>query len=350
MKKLIIKVFFTGIWLMIHLIGLAQNYELVWSEEFNYSGLPDPDKWTFVIGAGNEVAGNNELQYYTNRSENAEVRDSILVITARKESYGGRNYTSARIITYNNSLYWKYVKVEARIKLPYGQGIWPAFWMLGKSSYSLGWPKCGEIDILEMVGGDDRENTILGCTYWDHGGILARYVNSITLPSGIFADDFHIFSIEWNAERILWRMDGTQFSVFDITGAELTEFHKEFYILLNLAVGGTLPGSPDSTTLFPQELQVDYVRVYSESVPSDLENSEYERRLRLFPNPADNEIMIDADEKFKSCCIIDFTGKVFYYNLVTDNRIEISNLPSGIYLLRLENHRGDFIHRRIIKQ
>jgi beta-glucanase (GH16 family) len=343
MKKLIIKVFFTGIWLMIHLISLAQNYELKWSDEFNYSGLPDPYKWTFETGPSQV---NNELQYYTNRLENAEVRDSILVITARRESYGGRNYTSARINTYNNKLYWRYGKVEARIKLPYGQGIWPGFWMLGKSNV---WPQCGEIDILEMVGGDDRENTVMGGVSWDQGGILARYVNSITLPSGIFADDFHIFSIEWNAERILWRMDGTQFSVFDITGAKLSEFHQEFYIILNLAIGGTLPGSPDSTTIFPQELQVDYVRVYS-IIPTKLENSVYERQIQLFPNPADNEIMIAADEKFKSYCIIDFTGKVLYYNLLKDNRIEISNLRSGIYLLRLENHRGDIIYRKIIKQ
>jgi beta-glucanase (GH16 family) len=346
MKKLTIKVFFTGIWLMIHLISLAQNYDTVWSDEFNYSGLPDPDKWTFETGPSQT---NNELQYYTNRLENAEVRDSILVITARKESYGGRDYTSARINTYHNNLYWKYVKVEARIKLPYGQGIWPGFWMLGKSIYSVGWPKCGEIDILEMIGGDERENTVMGGVFWDHDGIIARYVNFITLPSGIFADDFHIFSIEWNEERILWRMDGTQFNAFDITGAELSEFHKEFYIILNLGVGGNLPGSPDSTTIFPQELQIDYVRVYFEP-PNKLENSEYERQLQLFPNPSDNEIMIVADEKFKSYCIIDFTGKVLYYNLLTDNRIDISNLRSGIYLLSLENHRGDFIHRKIIKQ
>lgn len=204
---------------------------------------------------------------------------------------------------------------------------------------------------MEMVGGDDRENTVMGGVFYDHGGITARYVNYITLTSGIFADDFHIFSIEWNKERILWKMDGTQYSVFDISGDKLSEFHKEFFIILNLAVGGTLPGSPDSTTIFPQELQVDYVHVYSDTTrQSKLENSEYEMQLQLFPNPSDNVIMIDAYEKFKSYCVIDFTGKVLYYNLVTDNRIDISNLRSGIYLLRLENHRGDFIHRKIIKQ
>ena len=346
MKKLIIKVFFTGIWLMIHLISLAQNYELVWSDEFNYSGLPDPDIWTPETGG--HGWGNNEWQYYTNRIENAEVRDSMLVITARKESYGGRDYTSARIITYHNNLYWKYGKVEARIKLPYGQGIWPAFWMLGKRFFSVGWPACGEIDIMEMIGGDGRENTVHGTVHWDQGGFHLYNGHSITLPSGIFADDFHIFSIEWNVERILWRMDGTQFNIFDITGAELSEFHEEFFIILNVAVGGDWPGPPDSTTVFPQELQVDYVRVYA--LQTNMENSLYEGQFKIFPNPSDTEITIDAYEKFKNYCIIDFTGKVLDYNLLTDKRIEISNLQSGIYLLRLENQRGDFIHRKIIKQ
>ncbi len=346
MKKLIIKVIFGGIWLTIHLISPAQNYELVWSDEFNYTGLPDPDIWTCETGGGGW--GNNELEYYTNRTENAEVRDSILVITARKESYGGREYTSARIITYHNNLYWKYGKVEARIKLPYGQGIWPAFWMLGKNIYSVGWPKCGEIDIMEMIGGKGRENTTHGTLHWDNNGSYASNGRSVTLDSGIFADDFHIFSIEWDAEKIRWRMDGEQFHVIDITPAGLSEFHEEFFIILNLAVGGNWPGSPDSTTVFPQELQVDYVRVYS--LPSNIENSGYEDHFQLYPNPSDTQIMIDTDENFISYCIFDNTGKVVDYRPLTDSRIEISNLQSGIYLLRLETYKGGFVHRKIIKQ
>jgi beta-glucanase (GH16 family) len=260
MKKLIIKVIFTGIWLAVHLVSPAQNYELVWSDEFDYSVLPDPGKWTFETGP---AWTNNELQYYTNRLENAEVRDSILVITARKESYGGRDYTSARIVTYNDGLWWRYGKIEARIKLPYGQGIWPAFWMLGRNFSSVGWPECGEIDIMEMIGGEGRENTVHGTAHWDNNGSHASYGNSVTLSSGTFADDFHLFSIEWNAEKILWKMDGEQFHVIDITPAGLSEFQGEFFIILNLAVGGNWPGSPDATTVFPQELQVDYVRVYN---------------------------------------------------------------------------------------
>jgi beta-glucanase (GH16 family) len=345
MKKLIIKVIFTYIWLAIHLISPAQNYVLVWSDEFNYSGIPDSDTWTCETGGGGW--GNNELQFYTARIENAEVRDSILVITARKESYGGRNYTSARIVTYNDGLWWKYGKVEARIRLPYGQGIWPAFWMLGRNFSSVGWPKCGEIDIMEMIGGDGRENTVHGTVHWDNNGSYASYGKSVSLPSGIFADDFHIFSIEWDAEKILWKLDGEQFNVINITGAELSEFHEEFFIILNLAVGGNWPGSPDSTTVFPQELQVDYVRVYS--LPSNIVNSGYERQFHLFPNPSDTQIMIDTDDKLINYCIIDNTGKVVDYQPLIDNRIEISGLNSGIYLLRFENCKGDFIHRKIIK-
>lgn len=324
----------------------AQNYQLVWSDEFDYSGLPDPGKWTFETGGGGW--GNNELQYHTDRIENAEVKDSILVITARKESYGGRDYTSARIVTYNDGHWWKYGKIEARIKLPFGQGIWPAFWMLGRNFSSAGWPACGEIDIMEMIGGEGGDNTVHGTAHWDHGGFHAQHGQSITLPSGIFADDFHIFSIEWNEQKILWRMDGTQFNALDITGDELSEFHGEFFIILNLAVGGSWPGSPDLTTVFPQELQVDYVRVYS--FQTDIENSVYEEQLQLFPIPSDTQIIIDTDEKFINYSIIDIAGRVMDYNPLVDNRIEISNLQSGVYLLRLENYKGDFIHGKIIKQ
>jgi beta-glucanase (GH16 family) len=324
----------------------SQGYQLVWSDEFNYSGLPDPGKWTLETGGGGW--GNNELQYYTSRIENAEVRDSILVITASKESYGGRNYTSARIVTYNNGLWWRYGKVEARIKLPYGQGIWPAFWMLGRNFSSVGWPACGEIDIMEMIGGQGRENTVHGTVHWDNGGFHAQYGQSITLPSGIFADDFHLFGIEWNEQKILWKMDETQYNVIDITGAELSEFHNEFFIIMNLAVGGNWPGSPDSTTVFPQELQVDYVRVYS--IQTGMENSANPGQLQLYPNPSDTKIVVDTDEKYRNYYIMDVAGRVMDKHPLIDNKIEISDLHSGVYLLRLEDYKGDFIQGKIIKQ
>jgi len=141
----------------------------VWSHEFNYEGSPDSDKWNFEIG--DNGWGNNELQYYTDRLENARVGDSVLTITAREENYEGANYTSARMITYENDHYWKYGRVEARIKLPEGQGIWPAFWMLGKNIFEgTTWPATGEIDILEMIGGGENDSILHGTAHWVEGG------------------------------------------------------------------------------------------------------------------------------------------------------------------------------------
>lgn len=232
---------------------------LVWSEEFDYTGLPDASYWNMETGGGGW--GNNELQNYTDREDNASVSDGYLTITAKEESYGGRNYTSARITT-QNKFDFKYGKIEARIKLPYGQGIWPAFWMLGSNINSVSWPGCGEIDIMEMVGGTNRDNISHSTIHWDNNGDHASYGESYTLSSGIFADDFHVFSVEWDAQTIKGFVDGTQYFVADITPSGLSEFHEDFFIILNLAVGGNWPGSPDASTVFPQTMQVDYIRVY----------------------------------------------------------------------------------------
>ncbi len=238
----------------------AQCYELVWSEEFDYEGLPDSSVWTMEEGGGGW--GNNELQYYTkNDLDNAIVADGKLTIKVLEESYGGRDYTSARLITLGK-VNFRYGKVEVSIRLPYGQGIWPAFWMMGEKITRVGWPACGEIDILELVGGPDSDNVVHGTAHWDNNGSHAMYGGSTTLPEGIFADTFHVFSIEWTPEVIRWFLDGEQYHVIDITPAELGEFHDAFFLLLNVAVGGNWPGSPDGTTVFPQVMEVDYARVY----------------------------------------------------------------------------------------
>lgn len=244
----------------------AQNcVQLVWSDEFNYTGSPDPQKWSFETGAGGW--GNNELQYYTDRLSNAEVKNGNLVITARKESYQGSDYTSARMITYNSGNYWTYGRIEARMKLPYGQGIWPAFWMLGKSIFEgTSWPACGELDIMEMIGGGDNDNTVHGTAHWDNNG-HASYGLSYTNPTKL-ADDFHVYAIEWDSQKINWYFDNNLYCTLDITPVSLGAFHQPFFIILNIAVGGNWPGSPDATTVFPQTMEVDYVRVYSGSVPT----------------------------------------------------------------------------------
>ena len=244
-------------------ITIAQDDEgepnLFWSEEFNYSGLPDASIWNMETGGGGW--GNNELQNYTNREDNASVGGGYLTITAKEEAYGGRDYTSARITT-QNKFDFKYGKIEARIKLPYGQGIWPAFWMLGTNLNSVGWPACGEIDIMEMIGGDGRDNISHVTLHWDNNGDHASYGEHYTLPTGIFADDFHVFSVEWDEQKIKGFVDGVQCYVINITDSGLSEFHNDFFLILNLAVGGNWPGSPNSSTIFPQTMQVDYIRVY----------------------------------------------------------------------------------------
>jgi len=232
---------------------------LVWSEEFEYTGLPETSNWN--IETGGDGWGNDELQYYTNNENNIMVENGLLKITAREESFGGRDYTSGRITT-QNKFDFKYGRAEARIKLPYGQGMWAAFWMLGTNINSVGWPACGEIDIMEMVGGTGGDNTCHATLHWDNAGENAVYGESYSLSSGNLSDNFHVYSVVWNDQKISAYIDDIEYFNADITPAELSEFQKNFFIVLNLAVGGTWPGPPDATTVFPQTMQVDYVRVY----------------------------------------------------------------------------------------
>lgn len=257
------KLLISGLLLFLILIPVkiySQCYEPVWSEEFDYTGFPNPEYWTFETGG--DGWGNNELQYYkANDEDNAWVDNGLLTIKAIQESYGGRNYTSARIKT-SEKFNFKYGKIEARMKLPYGQGIWPAFWIMGESISEVGWPACGELDIMEMVGGDDSDNKVHGTAHWDNNGSHAQYGGTYTLGSGIFADDYHTFSVEWDNSSVRWYVDDIQYHVMSITPSGLSEFHGDFFIILNLAVGGQWPGSPDASTVFPQTLEVDYIRVF----------------------------------------------------------------------------------------
>ena len=229
--------------------------EMVWNDEFNEI---DKDYWTFEIGRGNNGWGNQELQYYTD--DNAFIKDGHLVIEARNEVFGGSNYTSSRMIT-KDKFEFKYGRVDIRGVLPYGQGIWPAFWMLGANISEVGWPRCGEIDIMEMIGGQGRENEVHGTVHWDEGG-HAYTGKSIKLPQGIFNDEFHVFSIVWDENSITWMMDDQPYNTFDLSAPARNEFLNEFFVIFNLAVGGLWPGYPDQSTQFPQHLIVDYIRVF----------------------------------------------------------------------------------------
>lgn len=262
----IFRIFLNSLFLSVFSLHAGgQCLELVWSEEFDYTGLPDPDIWSFETGAGGW--GNNELQYYKAAdSSNAWVENGTLVIKAKEESVQGSSYTSTRIVT--RDLYeFRYGRIEARIRLPFGQGIWPAFWLLGANHSEVGWPGCGEIDVMEMIGGPGNENTVHGTAHWDNNGSHAQYGGNITLPSGIFADDFHLFSVEWNASSIKWFMDGILYHTLNTAPSSLDEFRNPFYIILNIAVGGDWPQYPDETTVFPQRMEVDYIRVYQADNP-----------------------------------------------------------------------------------
>jgi beta-glucanase (GH16 family) len=250
----------------------AQCYELVWSEEFKYTGLPDSKIWNAEVG-NNNGWGNAEKEYYKkDDADNSWVDGEYLTISALKETFSTFAYTSARLQTRGKAQF-KYGKVEARMKLPYGQGIWPAFWMLGVTGT---WPACGEIDIMELIGGSgDRDRTAYGTPHWaDANGKHAMYGGDTTLTSGKFADDFHTFAVEWTATKIAWLMDGKQYHVMSTTPAALSEFQQPYYIILNLAVGGSWPGNPDATTVFPQNFIIDYVRVYQAADKNELQGND----------------------------------------------------------------------------
>lgn len=232
----------------------AQNWQLVWSDEFDNGIGPD---WVFEIGNGASGWGNNELQYY--RQQNASVQNGMLVITARQESFGGFNYTSARMKTQGRRSFG-YGRVEARMSAPQGMGLWPAFWMLGENITSVGWPACGEIDIFEHV---NNESQMHGTIHWaDGNGAYAYYGGSY--PTNV--SNFHVYAIERDASGIRWFVDGVQFWEADtqngVNGTQ--EFHNNFFVLLNLAVGGNWPGFNIDNGALPAQLLVDYVRFYED--------------------------------------------------------------------------------------
>lgn len=244
---------------------VAQFTELVWQDEFDIEGAPHSDNWNYNIGTGENGWGNNELQYYTNRLDNASVQNGVLIITAKKESFEGSDYTSARLLT-KGKFEQTYGRFEARIKLPWGQGIWPAFWLLGDDSNGTEiWPQIGEIDIMEYVGNEPTRifGTVHGPGYSGAQGITKSY----ELEGDRFDTGFHIFGIEWGPNYINYYVDDVlynQITPEDVTG-EWVFNRGPFYIILNVAVGGNLPGAPNAETVFPQNMLVDYVRVYKNS-------------------------------------------------------------------------------------
>ena len=291
-------------------VTAESGYTLVWSDEFDAGTAPDAGKWTYDIGG--DGWGNHELEYYTKRPENVRIEGGNLVITARRESYAGadgvtRNYTSARLKT-QGLFSQTYGRFEARIKLPAGQGIWPAFWMLGENIVTDGWPKCGEIDIMENVGKEPATNhgslhgpsstkptsdltaiislpsarslasdsSLLGAanqtataaqpTKTSTGAQAADSADGLAGPR--LSDDFHVYAVEWDRGAVRFFLDSNLYATF--TSAQWPAggtwvFDHPFFMVLNVAVGGDWPGAPDDSTIFPQQMLVDYVRVYKKS-------------------------------------------------------------------------------------
>jgi hypothetical protein len=232
---------------------------LVWSDEFNGSAI-NAANWGFDLGGGGW--GNNELQNYTNRSVNARIVNGMLVIEARQENFGGNAYTSARLKTQGKQSFGINTWVEARINAPEGQGIWPAFWMLGNSISTVGWPSCGEIDIMEIQGQNPGQN--FGTIHWANTNGQHVSFGSIFNSSSSLTAGFHTFAVSRTGTTIRWYVDRIQYGEANISGGinSTSEFQGPFFIILNIAVGGNFVGPPNSSTVFPQQMQVDWVRVW----------------------------------------------------------------------------------------
>ena len=301
-------------------ISSAQEWQLVWSDEFQGNAI-DTGKWEFMIGDGTNYGlpsgwGNNELQYY--RKENAAIENDALVITAAKENYMGKEYTSARLRTVGKGD-WKYGRFEFRAKMPTGKGLWSAIWLLPTDNVYGGWAASGEIDIVEHVG--HETNTVLGTLHY--GGSWPQNTftgKEYTLSSDSFHDDFHVFALEWQEGLIRWYVDDllyqTQNNWYSTNGKFPAPFDQRFHLLINLAVGGNLPGAPNGTTSFPQKLYIDYVRIYQQAETSVGHRDGHPpvgfSLGQNYPNPFNPQTTIQyslADEAHVSLEIFDANGR-----------------------------------------
>ena len=236
------------------------SMDLVWADEFEGPNL-NPDDWNYEIGNGCDRDlcgwGNNELQLYTDSEDNVFINDGKLVIRATDKN---RLYESGRLTTQDKQTF-KYGRIDFRAKLPEGQGIWPALWMLGANITEVGWPQCGEIDIMEMVG--HLPETVHGTTHYDSGGYKTNTGKTSITSTQSFTAEFHVFTILWQLNKIEWLVDYNKYFTFTSTEAGGGyPFNNDFFMIMNVAVGGNWPGNPDESTEFPQEMVIDYVRVF----------------------------------------------------------------------------------------
>ena len=238
--------------------GTGSGLNLIWSDEFNYTGSPESSKWNYNIGRGDNGWGNGEAQYYTNRPENVKVENGYLIITAKKESYEGASYTSTRLLT-QGKFNFKYGKVEVKAKLPIGKGTWPAIWMLGSNISTVGWPACGEVDIMEHVGNNQGTVQSAMHTPSSYGGTInhgSQFLDDVST-------EFHIYAVEWTAEKMIFTVDGVEHYRYNPTtkNSSTWPFDANQFIILNVAMGGGFGGTIDPNFV-SSTMEIDYVRVY----------------------------------------------------------------------------------------
>jgi beta-glucanase (GH16 family) len=354
-------------WLVLMIAGLlffmtgifAQTYNLVWSDEFDYTGLPDSTKWSYDVGGGGW--GNQELQYYTSRrSENARVEDGKLIIEAIKEIYAGMNYTSARLVTKNHGD-WLYGKIEVSAKLPAGRGTWPAIWMLPTDWEYGGWPSSGELDIMEHVGYDQGRVHATVHTEAYNNTIGTQQGNSVIISDA--STTFHTYSMEWNPIKIDFFADGVKYFTFYKNADDYKKwpFNKRFHLIMNIAVGGSWGGAQGvDPYAFPTSMEVEYVRVYQLSTGIGSTNPESSASdLEIYPNPFNDRVMINYSGSIDQVDIYNCLGQVslnyqdfLAANSSSNNSILLLNLDvlePGMYFLGLKHQNNLVAIEKVIK-
>jgi beta-glucanase (GH16 family) len=318
----------------------SAQWEMIWNDEFNNSIL-DNSKW--INDVGGNGWGNNEAQFYTAGSANLTMNNGFATITAKAQQLGSNQYTSAKIIS-KNFFDVKYGKIEGRMKCPMGKGLWPAFWMLGSNIDTVSWPQCGEIDIMEHI---NNEPKIHGTAHWNNVG--HQYLGGIINTDPTL---FHTYSIVWDANSIKWYMDDQLYYILNISnntnGTE--EFHKKFYLILNLAVGGNWPGYPDASTVFPAEFVIDYIRVYKPAVAATDEL--LASSIELIPNPADQTIQLISNfsnESFSNGQLWSMEGRFVQSIDFIASLIDIQHLEKGTYFISFEVN-GKQVVKQFLKQ
>ncbi len=325
---------------------LSENtlvWNQVWSEEFEGTQL-NSNNWSYEIG--NSGWGNNELQNYTNSPSNIELSNGSLKITARNENSNGSDYSSARIIS-NNLQEVQYGKIEARIKAPIGQGIWPAFWMLGANYENVGWPQCGEIDIMEHINNESLTN---GTMHWYNGTGHSYKGSSVPM----IEQDFHVYGIIWDEVSVQFLLDSMPYYEFEYSNYQNATpiFTKPFFFLLNVAVGGNWPGNPDATTVFPATMEVDYIRLFKNTIQG-IEPASNFKSIRVFPVPFNDHLSIQnlPQDVTWNVCVFSSIGQQLESITGNSTSLELDThyWNQGMYFVQVKSTKADSRTFRILK-